>query len=43
MSLHAVLCGLDMAATLEFFKICSHGREQPAALDLMDRQVSDSY
>jgi hypothetical protein len=33
MSLHAVLCGPDMAATLEFFKICSDGREQPARRD----------
>jgi hypothetical protein len=33
MSLHAVLCGPDMAATLEFLKICSDGREQPARRD----------
>jgi hypothetical protein len=33
MLLQAVLCGPDIAATLEFFKIYSDGREQPACRD----------
>jgi hypothetical protein len=33
MSLQAVLCGPDIVATLDFFKICSDGREQPARPD----------